>query len=444
MIQKPDLIHYIFFYLKDINNLYRNILFFLGNLKSIFSLKKNNYLDKNKDNAEMKRDDKRFRVLFDLAPDGIMTVNLLGIITSANAAYYSLTGYKEEEIVGKHIFKVNAMQRENITKYAKMFASFLKGEKPDTVEFTYIHKDGSIRWADARFTLIQENDGAKEIIVILREITERKEKDAKLLNAMNELERSNKELDDYTFAVSHDLKAPLRTLDSFSSFLLDDYADVMDDVGKEYLMRMKSATERMKVLIEDLLTISRVGRKFTEYELVNLNEIIKGIIEDNEIIIKEKECKIICDELPTIMTQRIWIKQIFSNLLSNGLKFNTSKNPKIWINYEEIDDFHLFSVKDNGIGIERRHEKKIFSLFQRLHTQEEYPGSGAGLTICKKIVGSLGGEIWFDSEIDEGTTFYFTLLKEKGPSENIDTNKTFNDQISNLQNLPQNISSNNY
>ena len=287
MIQKPDLIHYIFIYLKDKNNLYKNILFFLGNLKSIFPLKKNNSLDKNiKDNSEMKRDDKRFRVLFDLAPDGIMTVNLLGIITSANAAYYSLTGYKEEEIVGKHIFKVNAMRRENITKYAKMFASFLKGEKPDTVEFTYIHKDGSIRWADARFTLIQENDNVKEIIVILREITERKEKDAKLLNAMNELERSNKELDDYTFAVSHDLKAPLRTLDSFSSFLLDDYADVMDDVGKEYLMRMKSATQRMRVLIEDLLTISRVGRKFTEYELIDLNETIKGIIEDNEIIPK--------------------------------------------------------------------------------------------------------------------------------------------------------------
>jgi light-regulated signal transduction histidine kinase (bacteriophytochrome) len=335
------------------------------------------------------------------------------------------------------MFQVNAMQKEYLFKYTKMFVSLLKGEKPDTFEFTYRHKNGRIRWADARFSVIKTGGKGREIIVILREITEKKENDIKLLTTLNDLERSNKELDDYTFAVSHDLKAPLRTIDSFSSFLLDDYSDALDDTGKEYLIKMKSATHRMHTLIEDLLTMSRVGRIFTEFEFVNLNELIGEIEQDYKTLILEKDSKIILGELPTIKTQRIWIKQVFSNLLSNGLKFNKSKNPKIWIKYEEKEDTQLFSVTDNGIGIEKRHEEKIFSLFQRLHTQEDYPGSGAGLTICKKIVESLGGKIWFESEIDKGTTFFFTLLKENTKPENIEDHQNISDQMKDIHNLLQ-------
>jgi len=292
-------------------------------------------------------------------------------------------------------------------------------------------------WVEARGTLVRTGLIGGEVVAILRDITEIKEREEELTRMNIELERSNKELDDYTFGVSHDLKAPLRTIDSFSSFLLDDYSDALDDTGKEYLIRMRSATQRMKIFIEDLLTISRVGRKFTEFEFVNLNKLIVEIEEDYKTLILEKDSKIILSELPTIRTQRIWIKQVFSNLLSNGLKFNKSKNPKIWIKYEENEDTHLFSVKDNGIGIEKRHEEKIFGLFQRLHTQEEYPGSGAGLTICKKIVESLGGEIWFESEIDKGTTFFFTLLKENTKPENIEDHQNISDQMKDIHNLQQ-------
>jgi light-regulated signal transduction histidine kinase (bacteriophytochrome) len=170
---------------------------------------------------------------------------------------------------------------------------------------------------------------------------------------------------------------------------------------------------------------------------VNLNELIGEIEQDYKTLILEKDSKIILGELPTIKTQRIWIKQVFSNLLSNGLKFNKSKNPKIWIKYEEKEDTQLFSVTDNGIGIEKRHEEKIFSLFQRLHTQEDYPGSGAGLTICKKIVESLGGKIWFESEIDKGTTFFFTLLKENTKPENIEDHQNISDQMKDIHTLLQ-------
>ena len=317
------------------------------------------------------------------------------------------------------------------------FASIIRGKQMEPIILQYFRSDGTIGWVEARGTLVRTGLIGGEVVAILRDITKTKEHEEELTRVNLELGRSNKELDDYTFAVSHDLKAPLRTIDSFSSFLLDDYSDALDDTGKEYLIRIKSATKRMKTLIEDLLTMSRVARKFTEFEFVNLNEIIGEIKEDYRTLMLEKDSKIILSELPTIKTQRIWIKQVFSNLLSNGLKFNKSNNPKIWIKYEEKEDAHLFSVKDNGIGIEKRHEEKIFSLFQRLHTQEEYPGSGAGLTICKKIVESLGGEIWFESEIDKGSTFFFTLLKENTKQENIEDHQNINDQMKDIHNLQQ-------
>jgi PAS domain S-box-containing protein len=382
-------------------------------------------------------EDSRFRSIFDMAPDGIVVLDMTGKINLANNAYFDLTGYLKEDIIGKHISKLQAANIKDIPAMLQAFTSIIRGKQMDPIILQYFRSDGSVGWVEARGTLIRTGLIGGEVVAILRDITETKEREEELTRINLELVRSNKELDDYTFAVSHDLKAPLRTIDSFSSFLLDDYSDALDDTGKEYLIRIKSATKRMNTLIEDLLTMSRVGRKFTEFEFVNLNEIIGEIIEDYKTLMLEKDSKIILSELPTIKTQRIWIKQVFSNLLSNGLKFNKSNNPKIWIKYEEKEDAHLFSVKDNGIGIEKRHEEKIFGLFQRLHTQEEYPGSGAGLTMCKKIVESLGGEIWFESKIDKGSTFFFTLLKENTKPENIEDHQNINDQMKGIHNLQQ-------
>ncbi len=381
--------------------------------------------------------DTRFRSIFELAPDGILVLDLTGKVTLANKAYFRLTGYPLGEVIGRHITQLQASQVKDLQKYLKVFAAILAGKEAEPLIARYLRSNGKLGWVEARATLIKTGLISGEVVVILRDITEAKEYEEELTRMNVELGRSVKELDDYTFAVSHDLKAPLRTIDSFSSFLLDDYSDILDDTGKEYLIRINSAIERMKTLIEDLLTISRVGRKFTEFEFVNLNKLIGEIEDDHKTLILEKDCEIILSELPIIKTQRIWIKQVFSNLVSNGLKFNQSKNPKIWIKHEEQEESHLFSVKDNGIGIEKRHEEKIFSLFQRLHTQEEYPGSGAGLTICKKIVESLGGKIWFESEIDKGTTFFFTLLKENIKPENIVDVQNINDQINGVHNFQE-------
>ena len=361
---------------------------------------------------EESESEKRLRTLVELAPDGIITISLKGYVTSINSAYSKLTGYSNDEIVGKHFTKLNVLKMRDIPKMAKMFSSWILGKEPEPLEFEYVHKDGSNKWGEAHFKIIRISLLKREMIGILRDVTDRKQSEEKMKNLMEELERSNSELDDYTYAVSHDLKAPLRTIEAFGNFLLDDYSDKLDDEGREYVRRMSEASIRMKNLIDDLLLISRVGRKNTEITRVDFNQLLQEIIDDFETVINERSAEIVVDDLPTLFTQRVWMKQLFSNLINNGIKFNNSKTPTIKVKCEEGEGELIFSVEDNGIGIDKKYHEQIFKIFQRLHTQDEYPGSGAGLTICKKIIDSYGGRIWLDSKPGKGTTFYFTHPKE--------------------------------
>lgn len=252
----------------------------------------------------------------------------------------------------------------------------------------------------------------------LREEKARAEKE--LGRYMKELERANRDLEDYTSVVSHDLKVPLRSIQSFSMFLTEGYANTLDETGRKYLSEIRKAAERMGALIEDLLTLSRVGRQSTEVEAVDLNELLNEVKADLKARIEEHDGEIVvAKELPTISLPRVWIKALFTNLIDNGLKFNQSEKPRVEVDYEERGKEegkgkgkgkdYLFRVKDNGIGIEEKNQSCIFNLFERLHSQSEYAGTGAGLAICKKIVEELEGVIWIESKIGEGSTFCFTI-----------------------------------
>lgn len=234
---------------------------------------------------------------------------------------------------------------------------------------------------------------------------------------LDELERSNRELDDYTYVVSHDMKEPLRSITAFSEFLLEDYVDRLDEAGQDYLKRIVDASTRMDRFIRDLLTLSRVGRKYTETEQVDLNVLMKEIVSDFESRLGGNKAKILYDQLPTFMAQRVWMKQLLSNLISNGLKFNESAKPVIKVSCDEREGDYIISVSDNGIGIRKEDMGRLFKLFQRLHPQEEYPGTGAGLAICKKIVENFGGDIGVESKIGKGSIFYFTYPKEREEAE---------------------------
>jgi len=229
-----------------------------------------------------------------------------------------------------------------------------------------------------------------------------------------DLEKINKELDDFTYIISHDLKEPLRSIDAFSKFIRDDYNDKLDEEGRNYLERVRANASRMQSLIEDLLEISRIERKKNPFEEVETEELVNEAKLRLEYAIRNKNAEIVVrDKLPKVFCDRVRLAGVFVNLISNAIKFNDKPNPCIEINCSPKGIFYEFYVKDNGPGIEERYFDKIFEIFQRLGKRGDREGTGAGLTIVKKIVEMHKGRIWVESKIGEGATFYFTIPKEK-------------------------------
>ncbi len=227
-----------------------------------------------------------------------------------------------------------------------------------------------------------------------------------------EIQRRNRELDDFTYVVSHDLKEPLISIEGYSKILLADYSDALQEDGLEMLSSVSQSCNRMKNLINELLTLSRVGRLTESMSPVSIRDVVKEILEDLEYTIKKRKARVeVENNLPVVLGNRVHIVVLFRNLVVNGIKFNTSDPPVIEIGWGEEDEMYRFSVSDNGIGIEQESFDKIFTIFHRLRTDARFEGTGAGLTIVKKIVETHGGRIWLNSTVGEGTTFYFTLPK---------------------------------
>ncbi|MFH1854182.1 MAG: ATP-binding protein [Candidatus Omnitrophota bacterium] len=240
-----------------------------------------------------------------------------------------------------------------------------------------------------------------------------KERTAQLAEANNALGLKNKELDDFTYIVSHDLKEPLRGVKAFTKLLMEDYSGKLDADGKEYLKTISESSTRMTGLIEDLLNLSRIGRIKNIEPDVDLNEVLSEVKKNLQYSLEEKKVDLkIAGSFPKVTCDRIRISEVFSNLISNAVKYSKKDvRPVVELGYSDRDDAYEFYVKDNGIGIEKQYHDRVFQIFQRLHAKGEYEGTGAGLTIVKKIVENHGGKIWLDSEPGKGATFYFTLNK---------------------------------
>ncbi len=227
-----------------------------------------------------------------------------------------------------------------------------------------------------------------------------------------EIYERNKELDDFAYVVSHDLKEPLITIEGYSKIILSDFKDSTQDEARQYLASVVQSSARMKNLIDDLLTLSRLGRAGEKPETVAVTEVIAGLMHDFEFTLREKSASInFPDDLPLVQYNPTQLTMVFRNLISNALKFNTTPEPRVDIGVTASNNAYVFSVRDNGIGIAKEHFDRIFVIFQRLHRSEEYQGTGAGLTIVKKIVENHHGRIWVESIPGEGATFYFTIPK---------------------------------
>ena len=325
-----------------------------------------------------------------------------------------LLGYKAEEVLNKNLFSLFPQFRDYGVE--EKLNKALDGEFVKLKSSPYHHKDGKKSgYVQVNFgPHTSENGDITGIVVILKDVTEEMEQKKLIEMTTKELENRNKELEEFAYVSSHDLQEPLRVVSSYCQLLKKKYykSEDLDDESKKWINYTIEATDRMKKLIKELLDFSRVGRRDKPFEKVNLNTIIKEIKGDLKILIEETNSKIILEEkLPSIYCIRFRIKQLFYNLINNSIKFRRDKESVINISFCEEKEEWLFCIKDNGIGIPSKYFDRIFGIFKRLYSREEYEGSGIGLALCKKIVEIHNGKIWVESTVNKGTSFYFTLSK---------------------------------
>jgi light-regulated signal transduction histidine kinase (bacteriophytochrome) len=249
------------------------------------------------------------------------------------------------------------------------------------------------------------------IVGTLSDIAGRKRAEKELAGVVEELGRSNRDLLQFASVASHDLQEPLRMVGSFAQLLEQRYHDQLDEKGKKYFAYIVDGAVRMQQLVNDLLNYSRIGTCVNSLELADSNAILGKAIINLTVLIEESRAIITDGGLPMILADAPQLVQVFQNLLSNAIKFRGANTPRIHVSAREEVQVWVFCIRDNGIGIDRQFAERIFVIFQRLHTRQEFSGTGIGLAVCKRIVERHGGRIWLESEPGKGSAFYFTVPK---------------------------------
>jgi light-regulated signal transduction histidine kinase (bacteriophytochrome) len=247
------------------------------------------------------------------------------------------------------------------------------------------------------------------ILEINRDITERKQAEETMARQAQELARSNAELEQFAYVASHDLQEPLRIITSYLQILERRYKENLDEDAVRYIARTVAGALRMRTLINDLLAYSRVGTGGKPFAAVDCEQVLAEALGNLKVAVGESGALITHDPLPRVLADDLQLVQLMQNLLSNAIKFRGQETPKVHVAARKKGKEWVFSVQDNGIGMEPEYGERIFGIFQRLHTRTEYPGTGIGLAVCKKIVERHGGRIWVESVPHQGSTFYFTI-----------------------------------
>ncbi|MGI0492391.1 PAS domain-containing protein [Alkalinema pantanalense CENA528] len=366
----------------------------------------------------------RLNTTLENALEGISQLTLEGHYVQVNQAYAEICGYTPEQLIGQPWQRT--VHPDDLPSLELAYQTMLEQGKA-TVEARGIRQNGSQFYKEVALVLAHNEKG--QLIghyCFMKDITARKQAEEQLQQVNRELQRSNQELEQFAYIASHDLQEPLRAIIGYTQLLEEAYTRPptpdLDPRTQEYMTFIIQGAKRMRSLIQDLLTYSRVGSRPLTPVPTDCNEILVEVCNSLQVAISEHKASIICDPLPTLWIDRTQVMQLFQNLIGNAIKFNQANNPQVHIRVSEFpadptrcdprsppEHHWRFSVQDNGIGIQPKYLDRIFEIFRRLHSQQKFPGTGIGLAICRKIIERHGGEIWVESEPGNGTTFYFTL-----------------------------------
>jgi len=361
----------------------------------------------------LRESEERYRTILEDIEEGYFEVDLAGNFTFVNDALCSRFGYPREQLIG-----MNNRQYTDEKTAEKLYQSFNRlyrtGEPIKALEAETIRRDGAKEIFEISVFLIRDSEG-KPIGFrgTSRDVTGRKRAEEALKEKTEELARSNQDLEQFASVASHDLQEPLRMVTSYVQLLARRYQSRLDSDAEEFINFAVDGATRMHTLINDLLAYSRVGTGGKPFEPTNCETILQQSLDNLQVTMEESGAVVTHDSLPTVMADDLQLGQLFQNLIGNAIKFHGEEPPRVHVSARPEGNRWIFSVRDNGIGIAPEYAERIFIIFQRFHSREEYPGTGIGLAVCKKIVERHGGAIWVESELGKGATFYFTLPASK-------------------------------
>ena len=351
--------------------------------------------------------DDRFTKAFQTSPYAITFTRAEdGAFVEVNEAFSSMTGFTREEAVTGSSVGLNLWVNEEDRH--RVVAALRAGQAVAGKEYQFRTKSGEVITGLFSAQMIQ---ASRELCILssINDITDLKRAEHERERAVEDLKRSNKELEQFAYVASHDLQEPLRMVSSYVQLLAQRYEGQLDDKAQKYIAYAVDGALRMQQLIEDLLLYSRAGARGGSLESVDSGSALAAAIQNLTKTIEESGAVITHDELPLVRANAPQLAQVFQNLLSNAIKFHGESPPRVHVSAEDKGHEWVFSVNDQGIGIDPQYKDRVFVIFQRLHTRQEYPGTGIGLAVCQRIIERHGGRVWFESEPGMGSTFYFSV-----------------------------------
>lgn len=366
-----------------------------------------------------RRAEARYKALIENSSEGIVLMDKDFKVIYRNPSNAGITGWTAEERIGRP--PMEGMCEDDMTHLRIAMKNTLENAaKPVMVCFRVKHKLGHEIWLEGVMTNMLAYPGVEAIVLNFRDVTRRKANEEKIRQMNDGLEQKvaertaqfeavNKELEAFSYSVSHDLRAPLRAIDGYASMVEEDYAKILDEEGRRLLGNIQQNAKKMSTLIDDLLAFSRLGKKVVQKKQLDMNELLEGVLLDLSKA-QSHHATITSDELLPAFGDYSLIHQVLINLVSNAVKYSSKKDrPQVHISSQRSGNEVVYTVSDNGVGFDMKYAHKLFGVFQRLHTMEEFEGTGVGLAIVQRIVSRHGGRVWADSKLNEGTVFNFSL-----------------------------------